>query len=356
MKLQFTLLLLFTAWLVPAGSAHAQVSNPSGDLTTVQNEDIWAQTLKGNHFNEFWTYQFYLNNDLTVHITFSVANFGSLKSPVSGVQISVDRLNGEIYQLSREYDLDYLVQDRENLMFRNRDQRKIYFIGELPKEHRVRIHTSKDGVEYDIDLSMHNIQHGIKWDDGIYQIGEEKVGIYTHIPYASVSGYVSVDGHRQDVSGSVFMDHTFQNETTTRLIDSAYRFINHQDSRNWDILYFMDPDRGSEDLTIGHYISSRNGKKKVRGVTSITRSEKSRAFGDNIASTLTLELSDGEQITLSRTADSEKFSVLGELGRIARAVARRFLGGEVIHYRGEGNLELEDGSVSDGYYHFMVVD
>src|SRR5690625_5407694 len=155
MKLQFTLLLLFTAWLVPAGSAYAQVSNPSGDLTPVQNEDIWAQTLKGNHFNEFWTYQFYLNNDLTVHITFSVANFGSLKSPVSGVQISVDRLNGEIYQLSREYDLDYLVQDRENLMFRNRDQRKLYFIGELPKEHRVRIHTSKDGVEYDIDLSMH---------------------------------------------------------------------------------------------------------------------------------------------------------------------------------------------------------
>src|SRR5690625_3115669 len=176
-----TLILCITAWLVHDGISYAQVSNPSGYLTPVQNEDIWAKTQKGNHFNEFWTYQFYLNNDLTVHITFSVANFGSLKSPVSGVQISVDRLNGEIYQLSREYDLDYLVQDRENLMFRNRDQRKLYFIGELPKEHRVRIHTSKDGVEYDIDLSMHNIQHGIKWDDGIYLIGDEKVGIYNHI-------------------------------------------------------------------------------------------------------------------------------------------------------------------------------
>src|SRR5690625_5333285 len=147
MKLQFTLLLLFTAWLVPAGSAHAQVSNPSGDLTTVQNEDIWAQTLKGNHFNEFWTYQFYLNNDLTVHITFSVANFGSLKSPVSGVQISVDRLNGEIYQLSREYDLDYLVQDRENFMFRNRRSEEHYLFRALPKKPRDSIDRRKDGVE-----------------------------------------------------------------------------------------------------------------------------------------------------------------------------------------------------------------
>src|SRR5690625_5710586 len=101
-------------------------------------------------------------------------------------------------------------------MVRNRDQRVLYFIGELPKDHRVRIHTSKDGVEYDIDLSMHNIQHGIKWDDGIYLIGDEKVGIYTHIPYASVSGYVSVDGHRQEVSGSVFRSEEHTSELQSR--------------------------------------------------------------------------------------------------------------------------------------------
>lgn len=218
MKLRYFLFSLTASIFLLAGTVQAQVINPTGELTPSQPDDIWAQTLEGSHYNEFWTYQFYLNNDLTVHITFSVANFGSLKSPVSGVQISVDGLNGNLYQLSREYSIDYLVQDHDTYMFRNRDQRELYFVGELPREHRIRINTSKDGVEYDIDLAMHNIQQGLKWDDGMYQIGDEMVGIYTHIPYASVSGYVSVDNHRQNVSGSVFMDHTFQNETTTRLL------------------------------------------------------------------------------------------------------------------------------------------
>lgn len=356
MKLRYFLFSLLTTSLLLMSAVHAQVVNPTGELSPVEPDDIWAQTLEGSHYNEFWTYQFYLNNDLTVHITFSVANFGSLKSAVSGVQISVDRLNGELYQLSREYNVDDLVQDRETYMFRNREQRELYFVGELPKEHRIRINTSKDGVEYDIDLAMHNIQQGLKWDDGLYQIGDETVGIYTHIPYASVSGYVSVDNQRQDVTGSVFMDHSFQNETTTRLIDNAYRFINHQDSRNWDLLYLMDPDKGSDSEAIGHYITSRDGEKSVRGIASIVDVENSSAFGDDIASRLTLQLSDGNSITLVRTEDSEKFSVLSELGRIARAVARRFLGGEVIHYRGEGNIELDNGSVINGYYHYMAVD
>lgn len=356
MKLRHFLLYLLGFTLLPITLVHSQVVNPTGDLNPVQPDDIWAQTLEGSHFNEFWTYQFYLNNNLTVHITFSVANFGSLKAPVSGVQISVDRLNGELYQLSREYSIDYLVQDHETYMFRNREQRELYFIGELPKEHRIRINTSKDGVEYDIDLAMHNIQQGLKWDDGLYRIGDEMVGIYTHIPYASVSGYVSVDNHREDVSGSVFMDHTFQNETTTRLIDNAYRFINHQDSQNWDILHLMDPDEGSGRVTIGHYITSRNGKKSVRGVSGISNIENNRAFGDNIPSRLTLTLSDGESITLVRSEDTEKFSILGELGRIAKAVAKRFLGGEVIYYRGKGNIELENGSQLSGHYHYLVVD
>src|SRR5690554_5535561 len=108
MNLRYFLFFLLSIFLFLASTVHAQVANPTGKLNPVQPDDIWAQTLEGSHYNEFWTYQFYLNNDLTVHITFSVANFGSLKSAVSGVQISVDRLNGELYQLSREYDVDDL--------------------------------------------------------------------------------------------------------------------------------------------------------------------------------------------------------------------------------------------------------
>jgi len=101
-----------------SNTGHTQISNPTGELTYTAPDDIWAQTLTGSHFNEFWTYHIYLNDGLTVHITFSVANFGSLKSPVSGAQVSVDGFNGNLYQLSREYNINHLVQDRENYIFR----------------------------------------------------------------------------------------------------------------------------------------------------------------------------------------------------------------------------------------------
>lgn len=334
----------------------AQISNPTGKMQPVDADDIWAKTLEGSHFNEFWTYHFYLNDNMKVHITFSTANFGSLKSAVSGVQISVDRIGGELYQVSREYSLDLLVQDKESFMFKNRNERELYFIGKLPDEHRIKIDTSKDGVPYNIDLTLSNIQDGIKWGDGDFMVHGERVGIITHIPYAEVRGTVAVDGHKETVSGTAYMDHTFQNQTTTRLIDSGFRYIYHEDPNNWDLVYFLLPDDSPHNKTIGYRLTNTNGEVTVNGIEQILEFNKSSTFGEDIARILQVELDNENTIRLTRTEDTEKFSVLGELGRIARSVAKRFLGGEVIYFRGDAVLMEPGNRPHHGHYHYLIVD
>lgn len=339
-----------------SSTGYSQISNPNGELTYSSPDDIWAQTLTGSHFNEFWTYHFYLNDSLTLHITFSVANFGSLKSPVSGVQVSVDGFDENIYQLSREYNINHLVQDKENHIFRLRQERDVWFEGKLPYEHRIRIDTSKDGVHYDIDLDIHNILKGYKWGDGKFQIGSEQVGIFTHIPFAEVSGYVAINNKRKDVTGTVYMDHTFQNQTTTRLVDSGFRFVYHQDSRNWDIVYLLLPEDTTDKQTIGYRLKSVDGKVTLQGVENIAELRKSSVFGEDVARTLDLNLSSSNDIRLTRVEDSEKFSVLSELNRFARRAARTFLGGEVIHFRGEGVLTESGQRPKRGHYNYFIVN
>lgn len=354
--LRFNILLLYFFAFLTVNDAQSQVSNPSGTLQATAVDDIWAHTLTGSHFNEFWNYQFYLNDDTTIHITFSVADFGTLKSAVSGVQVSIHNLDGQLYQLSREYDIEHLVQDKERYMFRNRMEREIYFEGKLPADHRVRIQTTKNGIAYDIDLNLTNIQDGFKWGDGKYRIDSEEVGIITHIPYSEVSGYVEVNGVRKSVTGTAYMDHTFQNHTTTHLMNSGYRYIHHNSPDEWDIIYFMLPNNSADQKTIGYRVENSNGNLNLDGVDQILNIEKSQIFDENVAQVIEMKFSDGQTTQLLRTENHEKFSVLSELGRLARNVARRFLGGEVIHFRGEATLLEPAKRRKDGYYNFFIID
>lgn len=354
--LRFKFLLLSFILFNTVHLAHSQVSNPNGILQATTDDDIWAHTLTGNQFNEFWNYQFYLNNDMTVHITFSVADFGTLKSAVSGVQVSIHNFNGQQYQLSREYDLEHLVQDRENFIFRNRAEREIFFEGKLPENHRVRIQTTKDGVSYDIDLNLSNIQEGFKWGNGRYRIGSEEVGIMTHIPYSQVNGFIELNGVRRSVNGTAYMDHTFQNSTTTNLMNSGYRYIHHNNPDEWDIIYFMLPNASRDQKTIGYRVQNEYGKIHLQGVDQILKIDTSQIFDENVAQVIEIQFNDGNSTQILRTSNHEKFSVLGELGGLARSVARRFLGGEVIHFRGEATLLEPAKRRKDGFYNFFIID
>ena len=355
----FGLFLIAFAQLA-AADAQAQPVNPQGSLTMLGPDDIWARTLSGSHFNEFWTWHFFMEDGMLVTITFSAANFGNLKAPVTGVRVSVVGLDNQTWQLTREFPIEELIQDRDTGLFQLREGREVWFKGRLPDTMQLRVDTTKDGVRYNIHLSLDDIQPGFKLGDGIYRIGSEEIGIFTHIPFARANGFVEVNGIRREVRGTAHMDHTFQNQTTTRLMDSGYRFIHHRDKQNWDVLFFFLPSGERNNRTIGHHLTSANGQADMFAVHSIERMNTARLHGKRVASEAELMLMHPggtiKTIQLNRTRDMERFSMLSELSWVERRVARTFLGGEVLEFRGEASLRLPNRVVRNGFYNFFLVD
>lgn len=349
-------LFLITLHVYFYNHSQAQVTNPEQVLTNIDSELIWAQTLEGSHFNEFWNYHFYLENDIILHIVFNAANFGGLKDPVSGIRVSVYNLDDKIYQLSREYQLDMLIQDKENQRFQVRPEREIFFEGLPPDAHRVRIFTTKNDVSYDIDLEFKNMQPGFKVGNGKFGINNETIGILTHIPYAEVTGTVAVNDSKTHVSGTGYMDHTFQDQTTSKLIKKGFRFIHHTDKDNWDLTYFMLPNDSDQNQTIGYRAVNQNGEMRVQSDFKIDRLVENEVFGHQVARLTELKFNNQNIIRLVRAEDHEKFSILDELSWLARRAAKTFLGGEVIDFRGKATLMESGHRPVRGYYNYFIVD
>ncbi|MEX1011523.1 MAG: hypothetical protein WDZ29_05615 [Balneolaceae bacterium] len=313
--------------------------------------DFWPHTLSGNSYNEFWTYRFDLDGDLEITMVFSVANFGSLKSPVSGVRISILGFSDRTYQVMREYPLDRLVTDRENWIFQLHPERDIWIEGQLPERHEIRFRTRKDGVDYDIHLELSNIQQGYRWGNGQFRIDGTDVGMYTHIPWARVSGNVKINDEEKPVRGTAYMDHTHQDKITTKLLTAGYRYIWQNGSHSWGAGHFLA--HGNE--VIGYSLSNRNGTVSLAKPNRISVSGNQSVSGHSLPTQVEVEYQEGPNSVLVRTRDRETFALLQELGGLARRIARGYLRGEIIEFRGEG--QLESGSyMTPMHYSYFIVD
>lgn len=337
-------------------SLHAQrnVIYPEGELQTVYPDDIWPKTMSGSNFNEFWTYHFYLENDLEITMVFSVANFGSLKSPVSGARASILGFDDRTYQVSREYPLDRLVTEQENYRVSLRPDRELWFEGKLPEKHTVSFVTSKDGIDYNIRLNLSNIQQGYKWGDGLFTIDGNRVGIITQIPYADVNGTIQINDREKRVSGTVYMDHVFQDKITTRLFSDGFRFIYHRDFNNWEAGHFLGSDQRDDLNVIGYTLQKRNGSVSLKKPVRMIRSDSERVFGHSLPKNLRIEFSDGSHRSVERINDRERFEMLQELGRLARRLARTYLRGEVIEFRGDARFTGINTETPVKYNYFIV--
>lgn len=348
------LLLLLTPFAT--GETAVQISNPAGELREADPELIWVQTMDGRNYNEFWNYQFYFDNGIRLHLIYNLANFGGLKSPVSGVRVSIYYPDGEVKQVAREFPIERLLQDKDIHRVWLQPGKDLYFEGELPHEHRVVMRTSKDGDDFDIDLRFRNIEQGYMWGDGTFNVHDEQIGIVTHIPYARVSGHIVVNDRRERVSGTGYMDHTFQNQTTSRLVTSGFRFVNHRDRNNWEILYALRPRNNPDDRMIGYRLRKVNGEVELIGADRFYGADRGRAFGRRVSNNVRIGMEDGSEILLKREKDQEIYALFRELGWLARQGARTFLGGEVVDFRGNGVLEQSSGNSIRGHYNFFVID
>lgn len=350
--LLFSVLLLQGVWQVALGQDSVQ--NPEGDFQPSASEDFWPKTLSGGSYYESWTYQFFLDNDVEITMTFSLANMG-LRSAVSGVKVSVIGFDNNTYQILREYPVDLLVQDRENWVLRMNPERDIWIEGDLSGVHAVYFKTSKDDIDYDITLRMSDIQPGVKLGDGRFSVNNREVGFITHIPYANVEGEVSINNQSRHVRGTAYMDHTFQDRITSRLLSDGYKYIQHNSPYNWRVGNFLMSDDENGESVIGYEIEKRVSGMAYHQPLRVDRLDRKDLFNYKMAERVNIVFTDSTTRTIVRTRDRERFALFQELGGLARWTARRVLGGEVVEFRGEARFEGESAG-STVHYNYFIVD
>lgn len=344
--------LVLAATQIPANS---QVTPPNGNLQNSQADDIWPKTMEGSVYNEFWTYHIYLENDIQLTLVYILANFGSLKSPISSARASIVGFDDEVHQVLREYPIDKVVLDKENWIFRPHAERDIEFSGKLPYNHHLKFKTKKDDVSYDIQLELSDIAQGQKWGDGMFDVNGVSLGIISHIPYARVKGFVQINDEKKSVLGTAYMDHTFQNQITTRMLARGFRTIYHNGPEDWEIGYYLLADRMDQTNIAGYNITRKNQQTHLKKPIRIIRSEYDKVDGQYLPKYINIEFESGITNNITRTYNNESFDLLQELSGLARRIARIYLRGEMFEYRGKA--ELDDLPTPKSiYYNIFLVD
>lgn len=351
----FLVLLLSIPGLSYAGVKNMQEESirpgmPEGDLRQTGWADMLPHTMSGDYYNEFWSYHIFLENDLHLHLTFSLANFGSFKSPVSGGKLFVSNFKGNNYNVAREFAIEHLVIDEDRNKIRLHKGREIYLSGKLPYEHHIYYRTSKDGVSYLVDLDFHDIHQGYTWGDGVFRLESEDMGIFVHIPRAEVTGIVAIDNDTLEVSGTVYMDHTFQTNLSSKVVNKGFRHITHTDS-GFHIGYYLVPKKKSRADVIGLSLIRENSPTILEKPKQITVLDSDRIGGRSVPRYVEVVFDSGNRSVFNRQEDYQHVSFLEEIGGIRRRLVRSFLGGEVIEYVGTGKM---DGSIPINYNFFLV--
>ncbi len=332
----------------PDNSVYSGV--PDGGLRQTEWSDMLPHTLEGDYYNEFWSYHIFLENDLHLHITISLANFGTFKSPVSGGKLFVSNFKGANYHVAREYTIEALVIDEEQHKIRLHPERDIYLSGKLPYDHHIFYRTSKDGVSYLVDLDFHDIHQGYTWGDGIFRLENEDMGIFMHIPRASVSGLVAINEDTLHVSGTAYMDHTFQTNLSSKVVNKGFRHITHTNT-GFHAGYYLVPKKRSKAGVVGFALIRENSPMILEKPEQITVLDSDRISGKTVPRHIEVTYRSGSRSVFSRKVDFQHVSFLEEIGGIRRRLVRSFLGGEVIEYVGTGQM---DGNIPINYNFFLV--
>jgi hypothetical protein len=299
----------------------------------------------GSAYNEVWSYTFLLNDGMQATMSLSRANLGSVMAPVSGAEFSISGFDGRTYRAPKQYGADDLIFDQST----NRLQvhPNIFFEGALPQRHRVYFKAGKNGVEYEVDLRFSDIASGLTWGDGVFHLGDQQVGMFIHIPYARVRGTVSIDGVEKQVSGTAYMDHTFQSDFATKLVRSAFRYVQHDGTP--EVGYFIAPSSRYEDRIVGLAAVREQGGFRLRKPDAVRVVSARPGLGVDVPKQLLVEYGDGGQTILNRDRDQQSFSALDELGSIQKAIVKRYIGGEVVVFRGWGTTN-QRGRIAYDYF------
>ena len=338
-----SLVLLLQVALASPSLPDERVEVPTGEARATTADDLRPHRSIGGAYNEVWSYTFLLNDGMQATMSLSKADLGSIMSPVSGAEFSISGFDGRSYRAPKQYaDDDLVFTPSTNRLQVHPD---IFFEGALPQRHRVYFKAAKHGVQFEVDLRFSAIEPGLTWGDGVFHLGSERVGMFIHIPYAEVRGTISIDGVRKEVRGTAYMDHTFQSDFATKLVRSAYRYVQH--SRGMEVGYFIAPASRYEDRVIGLAAVRERGRFRLRKPEAIQVVSTRPGLGVEVPKQLAVRYDNGAQTILNRERDQQAFSALEELGSLQRAVVKRYIGGEAVVFRGWGTTNQRGRIVYD---------
>lgn len=339
----FAFLLLF-ALLTAALPARA-VTPPEGGLRRDTPADYAPAPRPGRTHNEFWTWQFRLNDGIQLQLNLSRVHFGSLKDPVCGADLAVMGFRGHNYFVAREYPMRNFSWNSEAA--RLEVHADIYAEGLPPRAHRVSFSTRKGGHDYFLELTFEEMTPGAVWGDGIFRLGGgEESALFIHIPKAKVKGRLAIDGDTTAVRGFGWMDHSRQSQFGTKFMDAGYRYA-VTSGRAEGGYFFQDGDK-----VFGYGVREEKGALALLKPESIRVSERTSWGPAAVPKGLDISLEGrNDTLRLQRTENRQRTSVLQELGTFERFAAKMYLGGELLSYRGLATVD----SLRPAVFSFTIV-
>lgn len=322
--------------------------------TPIKADEIFAKTLGSSQYNEYWNYQMYFDNGMSLFIQFSVSNFGRLKSSVSGIRVSMYGLDGQDYHINREYPIEDLRQDPAIHEFNiNPRQMNIWFKGTLPESHQMYINTQKHGHRFKIDVSLNDIAQGIRLQDPEFMLDDHRLGMQTHIPFARVSGTVGINDNVKTVRGVAYMDHTWQYQNSSKKLTQGYRFVRLNSESNWESIYFIEGNTNRGSKPVGYRISRSNGG----SVLMQTIIDLKQSAPDDIRNNRYLiTFNDGAKMSIEKHLVQDETSIFTDLNWVTRQLMRSILGGEIKDTRGTVQITTNGQSLRDGYFNRFRLD
>lgn len=314
--------------------------------------------LKSDFHNEFWTYHFYFDNGMQLILRYSVANFGSVKSPVSGAKVSISNIPGtdKVYDSAKQYPYEFLSYDTASVQLQLKEGKGVWFEGAFDKGHTVRFNTNKDGYSYDIKLQLQDVAPGFVPNSGKRTDLEtpanptKEIQVMVHVPYARVTGHVGIDDKKYEVTGTAYMDHIYLNDRIAKLLKSGMRFVHHQSPDNWVAGYVARSKDIADYPLVGYAIKKSDSLgSKLLFPQDKTVNNKSSVDGRSYPSSFELLFTDSTRYHMEFTEVHQSISVLEDLGRFKKFFVERYLGGEVVNYRGSGQLNGK-GTIHFNYF------
>jgi hypothetical protein len=332
--------------VVLVNGALAQV--PKGEVRATVAQDIAPKEKNSDYYNEFWSYRFFLNDDIQLVLNYSRANVGNLKDPVCGADLSIANFKGKNYMVAREYPKAKFIYNPANGQLNVHE--KIWFDGLLPGAHHVRFETEKEGVAYYLDLTFSAISPSLVQGNGEYMAGGETVGMILQIPYAKVSGVLAINGDTIAVQGNAIMDHTWQTNTGPSLVKRGIRYMRYMDG-GIETAYFLHPKEGSVPV-FGYALRRINGQSELLQPTgwAVTDQGKKSGIKDWIKGLeITFNNNNNKKTNIQFKAYYQKWEMLSEFSGVTKWTVKKFMGGEFVFFRGWAVAEGKSGFYDNFY-------